>query len=72
MSRQRKQLMLSCDPANPDVAEVLEALDGVPLGQRSATVWHWCAEYLRGRARQVEADTAQDDDQALIDLLDAL
>ncbi|GAB4203515.1 MAG: hypothetical protein OHK0022_27730 [Roseiflexaceae bacterium] len=72
MARQRAQLMLSCDPANPDVAEALAALEQVPKGQRSATLWHWAAEYLRGRARQVEATAEQSDEDLLIDLLDAL
>lgn len=55
MARQRKIFPLSYDPENEDTAEVLKALEDIKRGQRSPMIWHWCAEYLRGKAMAVEA-----------------
>lgn len=72
MATSRQMIPLSYAPGNDDAALVLAELARLPPRQRSATIWAWCAAYLRGQARAAPPEAAEDPDAALDALLDAL
>jgi hypothetical protein len=77
MARQRKGIMLSFNPNNPEAVAVVEQLRELPEGGRSAALWHWAAEYLAGRSGvlsepepvQSSGDDEEDELEAALDAL---
>lgn len=61
MARTREVKTISLDPANPDAAEVLTALETCPRGTHSAAILRWAAAYLRGESAQLAAATTDED-----------
>jgi hypothetical protein len=73
--KRRTPMTISLSPANPDAVVVIDALAHIPPRQRSATLLHWAAEYLQGRANAAQAAEIEDGlgltDEEVDALLDA-